>query len=327
MSPRRSTDIASWRQLQRVFSSKEGNLKVIALCVITATTFWFFNALNKVDYTTQINYPIVFAYQSDSTYLLSQLPEDIAVRVNGGGWDLLRKTLSINVQPIEVDLEEPTKVKYITGESLSETVKALLGDVRLDRILTDTLHINIDSTLTKEVTVLLDSSAVSLEEAHWITSPVLVSPRRATLKGPASVVSQAPDTLMVQLPEQEINEDYEETVNISYNNPMAEVNPEEAEVRFSVDHFIAFSKSVPLILRHFPKDSSVYLAQKSVQVNFWVEEALAEDISVDSIRFRVIADLHRTGPDSLLIPVIRYRPDFAHQITMTPSQLNVRYAP
>ncbi len=295
--------------------------------MLAATTFWFFSALNKNDYTTQINYPIVFAYEADSTYLLSQLPEDISMQVNGGGWDLLRKTLSINVQPIEVDLEEPTKVKYITGESLSETVRTLLGDVRLDRILTDTLRINIDSTLTKEVVVLLDSTTVGLEEAHWITSPVLVNPQRATLKGPASVVNQAPDTLVVQLPEQEISSDYEETVSISYTNPMAEVSPEEAEVRFSVDRFVAFSKSVPLTLRHFPRDSSAYLAQKTVQVNFWVEETVAEDISVDSVDFRVIADLRRTGPDSLLVPVVRRQPDFARQVIVVPRQLRVQYAP
>ncbi len=113
MNKRRKKDLPLWQRLNQRFSAKEGNLKIVLLCVLAATTFWFFSALNKTDYTTRLDYPIVFSYPTDSTYLLSQLPENISVQVSGGGWHLLRKTLLVNTRPVQITLDEPTRVKAI----------------------------------------------------------------------------------------------------------------------------------------------------------------------------------------------------------------------
>ncbi len=82
----------------------------------------------------------------------------------------------------------------------------MLGDVRLNYIVTDTLRINIDGVLEKQVRVVVDSNNVDLEENHWITSPIALQPNFVTLHGPASVVGQASDTLTINLPDREIDE-------------------------------------------------------------------------------------------------------------------------
>ena len=328
MSKHRKKDTPLWRRLGQLFPVKKGNLTVVTLCIIVATTFWFFSALNKSDYTTRINYPVTFSYPTDSTYLLSQLPESIILQVNGGGWNLLRKTLLANAQPIRIALDEPAETKFITGQSLSEEIKAALGDVSLDYIVTDTLHINIDSTLEKEATIVLDSAAINLEENHWLTSPVSMTPRTVKLHGPSSVISQAPDTLMVSLSDQEIDENYKETIPLSYSNTTVEVIPKEVNVAFDVAPFVPLNKQVSLTILNFPEDSSVYLVQNQVTVNFWMRESLIKDYPVDSARFRVVADLHNIDPqDSTLSPIVRAHPEFAKRISVRPSKLSVRYAP
>ena len=328
MSNRSSKKKSLWHRLGKLIPVKDGNLKVVTLCVIAATTFWFFSALNKNDYTTRINYPVTFAYSTDSTYLLSQLPESITLQVNGGGWNLLRKTLLVNTQPMEIILEEPTKTKYITGQSLAGEIERTLGDVRLDYIVTDTLHLEIDSMLEKEVTVALDSTAIDLEENYWITSPVAITPRRVKLRGPASVVGQAADTLMISLPDQEIDQEYEATVPLSYVNTMVEAVPKETQVQFAVAAFVPVNKRVPLVPLNFPKDSSAYLQQKQVNVSFWMRESLVEDNPVDSAKFRVVANYYNINVrDSTLVPSVSTHPDFARRIAIRPNKLKVRYAP
>lgn len=299
----------------------------MALCVIAATTFWFFSALNKSDYTTQINYPITFSYPTDSTYLLSQLPENIRVQVNGGGWNLLRTTLTLNTPPIEVTLDEPTRIDYITGQSLTDKVRATLGDVRVDRIITDTLRINIDSTLEKTVTLAVDSTTIDLEENYWITSSVSLTPRTVKLMGPASVINQVPDTLPIELPDQEIDEDYEATVPLHYVNTMAEIVPPEANVRFRVANFVPLSQRVPIAMLNFPPDSSVYLPQDQADVNFWVKESLADQLPEDSIFFRVVANYNNASSDSTLSLTVSKRPNFARKVTVVPGNVKLRYAP
>ena len=307
---------------------KKGNLKVVTLCIVAATTFWFFSALNKPDYTTQINYPITFSYRTDSTYLLSQLPESITLQVNGGGWNLIRRTLLVNAQPMEITLDEPTNTKFITGQSLAGEIERALGDVRLDNIVTDTLHINIDSMLEKPVTVAVDSTLINLEENHWLTSPITINPRTVTLRGPASVIGQAADTLTVSLPDQEIDENYEATIPLSYINTMVEVMPKEANVQFAVAAFVPVNKRVPLTRLNFPKDSSIYLTQNQVNVNFWMRESLVEDYPIDSARFKVVANFYNINPrDSTLVPIVSTHPNFARRIAVRPNKFKVRYAP
>ena len=325
MSRRKATDLSFRHRIAPFFTAKEGNFKVIILCIIAATTFWFFSALNKSDYTTQINYPISFVYASDSTYPLSQLPEEVRLQVNGGGWDLLRKTLLVDVRPIEVTLDEPTRVKYITGQSLAGDIEASLGDVRLEYILTDTLRINIDSVLTKEVVVAVDSASVDLEENHWITSSILLKPQVVRVVGPASVIRQAPDTLTVSIPDQEIAEDYEETLPLSYTSPLAEVIPDEADVQFEVDDFVVFNRSVPLIKLNFPIDSSAFLVEDRVKVNFWVKESLVDDMIVDSTDFRVVVDFSKARQDSTLVPIVTKKPSFIKNLSVEPRLLRLRY--
>lgn len=326
MNKRRKRDSPFWQRLGQRFSAKEGNLTIILLCTAAATTFWFFSALNKTDYTTRLDYPIVFSYSTDSTYLLSQLPENIRVQVRGGGWNLLRKTLMVNTRPVQITLNEPTKTKSIPGQALTEEVEAVLGDVRLSYIVTDTLHINIDSVLEKQVQVVLDSTSVALEENHWITSPILLNPRSVTLHGPASVVSQARDTLFIRLSDEEIDEDYQATVPLSYVNAMVEVVPPEAQLAFEVAPFVSFKKRVPLLTANFPQDSSAYLALDQVTVNFWIRESLAKEGLPDSTSFTVVADFLATDPrDSTVAPVVQKHPAYAHRITVRPVKLKVRY--
>ncbi len=326
MNKRRKKDLPLWQRLGQRFSAKEGNWTIILLCILAATTFWFFSALNKTDYTTRLEYPVVFSYPTDSTYLLSQLPENISVQVSGGGWNLLRKTLLVDTHPVQITLNEPTRVKAIPGQALTEEVEAVLGDVRLNYIVTDTLRINIDGVLEKQVRVVVDSSNVDLEENHWITSPIALSPTFVTLHGPASVVSQASDTLTINLPDREIDERYVATVPLRYVNTMVQVVPPEAQISFDVLPFVNFKKRVPLTTANFPGDSSAYLGLDQVTVNFWVKESLANENLLDSASFTVTANLSEVNSqDSTLVPVVQEHPDYARRISIRPAKLKVRY--
>ena len=56
------------------------NLRIVFLSLLTATIFWFFNALNK-EYTAKINYPVEIIYGRDSLVAVNELPKHIPVNV------------------------------------------------------------------------------------------------------------------------------------------------------------------------------------------------------------------------------------------------------
>lgn len=311
----------------RLFPSpKEGSLKIIFLCIFTATTFWFFNALNKSDYTTRIDYPISFRYDKDSTYLLNQLPENITVQVTGGGWNLLRKTILFDRQPVEIPLDEPIATKYITTQSITDLVENKLDDVRLDYIITDTLFLNIDKAASKKVQLAVDTAKIQLANNYRIVSDIRITPDTATLHGPANLISQAPNTVYVSLPDEPVTENFAEELPVVYNkSEHIQVNPEEVMVQFNIAPFSLYKKDIDIVPINFPEDSIIYLGRESVTISFWLQNNYVE--LANNYDFEVVANLRTFNPeDSTVTPSLKSYPDFAKDITITPSKVKVEYA-
>ena len=118
------------------------NWKVVVLSLVGATTFWFFNALNK-SYDTNINYPIEFVFDKDSVVVMKPLPENIRMNVSSGGWNLLRKTYWFNLPPIEIELTNPTSVQYMDRGLLFPIVVNQMTELRVNYIVSDSLFIDI----------------------------------------------------------------------------------------------------------------------------------------------------------------------------------------
>ena len=121
---------------------RKANWKVILLCFSTAATFWFFNALNKV-YTTRIDYPLNIVFNKDSLVAVKDPPEEIPVNVTGGGWQLLKRTISINTKPVVVQLENPVQTHFFTANNLLPIFSDQLTDLNINYIATDTIFFKI----------------------------------------------------------------------------------------------------------------------------------------------------------------------------------------
>ena len=295
--------------------------------MLAATTFWFFSALNKSDYSTKIEYPITFVYPADSTILLGELPENIILDVSGGGWNLLRKTFSIDKSPVVVELDEPTRTPYILGSDLMQDItEKLQGSLRLNYVVTDTIFIDIEKKAQKDVVLSIDSLHIDLEENFRIISPISIMPKTIVMDGPETQVEAAPDTFMIRIAEEEISENYNENVPVSYENPQyINLTPSEVNVSFEIAPFTLLTREVQPTLVNFPKDSSLTVAQEVVSISYWVRNDLLEP--QDSLRFTIMADLKKMNKtDSTITPELLSHPPAAKDILLLPTQLKVIHA-
>ncbi len=314
------------RFVQLFPAPKEGSLKVILLCFFTATTFWFFNALNKPNYTTRINYPISFNFNQDSIYLLSQLPENITVEVSGGGWNLLRKTLLFDREPVEIPLDNPTETKFIETRLITSLVENRLSGVQLDYIITDTLFLNIDKRTKKKVHLAIDTTKILLEDNYRLVAPPQILPDTATLEGPVSLVSKVPDTLYITPPGEAVGKNFSGELTVSYEkSDHLQITPDEVEVKVEVALFSLYEKRLEIKPVNFPKDSSIYLSQASATVSFWMQSNYTN--LAKNTDFEVIANLRNLNPeDSTIRPVLKSPPKFARDIVISPPKVRVVYA-
>jgi len=257
--------------------SSAENFKVVVLCILAATTFWFFTALNKT-YTTRINYPIKFNYESAGLVAVKELPENVVVDVTGGGWNLLRRTFWWKISPINIPLENPTNVRYIKGAALYPEIGAHLSELKLNYVATDTLYFDIQNTISKKFKLWLNDSSISLNDNYRITSEITLSRDSVLVTGPEKLVNELPKTIEINVNEKGINRSFSEKVKIpSFENALIKIEPKETEVSFEVTRFITKEIEVQVrkigfteeLSKRLPNVAMVLLTVKETEQKDW----------------------------------------------------------
>lgn len=305
-------------------SSYKDNWKVVLLCVITATTFWFFNALNS-GYDTRINYPIQFEFDPTDVVIVKKLPEKIEINVSGGGWNLLRKTLPFTTSPIIINLDNPVDRKVILGSSLVPIIAEQVNELTLNYVVTDTLVIDIERKIRRKFPLEIDSAGIDLAPAYRITSAISISTDTIELEGPQSYIEAAPERYMLELPDDRINSNYEEEIPLRVENAgLVYVRPEEVTVSFEVAQFQFFEKEIDITPINFPSESQLTLREDNVIISFWADRKHARE--VEQAKFRVVADFKKMDrSDSTIAPQIVQNPSFAKDIAIEPFKIYLLY--
>lgn len=293
------------------------------LCILAATTFWLLNALNK-RYTTKISYPIEFLLDDpESVVVVQELPSKVEIDVSGGGWNLFRKTVWFNVNPLAIPLNNPTEVKYIPGSSLVPLISEQLSDISLNYVITDTLKIDIEAKVSKSAYLRIDSANINLAPSYRMVSEIAIEPDTVAFVGPSSIISQLPDTVYLTLPTA-IATDFNENVKINgVESDHVSHAPQEVNVHFEVASFLRQTTVVDVILLNFPADSSAVLLDEKVEVIYTVQEEMAGEIEEED--FRVLADFNRFDrEDSTVTPFLDSIPDFLIDLKVNPERLRVK---
>ncbi|MEM7109669.1 MAG: hypothetical protein AAF519_15700 [Bacteroidota bacterium] len=275
--------------------------RVIILCFLAASTFWFFNALNE-DYSANVRYPLEFVYDTDKYVAVDALPEDIQLNVSGLGWNLLRNNLGIKVSPIQIPLDNPLEIKKISGSVMPAFLVDQLNEFDLNFVITDTLYIHLDKFEDRLLYVNIDSTTIDLESDFHLVSSVGLTPDTVRVSGPASVLADLPDTVTLTIPQDDIDEDYDEIIPVALNHPKARMlsrNPPTVNVSFNIDEFTSSSRLVSISDINFPENALLETGDITVDYVVSVDKAS----QVDPSEFEVVAEYATFNPsDSTVVP-------------------------
>ena len=272
----------------RIFPKDIRQWKVVLIAFAVATTFWFFNSLNK-DYTTSLDHPVTFVYNQDSLISVRKLPAKIGLDVTGGGWSLLRHESIFNPTPIQIDLSNPVGVSHLSWLEILPSIREQMGDLSVNQILQDTLRIQIEPIIEKTVQVWIDSTKLEMEEDFRLISPIRIDKREVTLRGPKSFIDTLDARYQIHFSEDEIDENFSGDIIVDVpRNEIISSNPPTILAAFEVDRFDRLQIDIPIEPSNFPPDSSVYLASGLVTVDFIVQRSLQREYSAQD--FIVVSD-------------------------------------
>ena len=288
-----------------------------------AATFWLFRALNK-SHSALISYPIEFVFNIDSTVVMNPLPTTIKIDVSSGGWNLFRRTLIFSIDPIKVELDNPSEVNFLTQSFLSPIVEDQLKGLTINYIVTDTLFLSIERKITKRMRLKVDSLSLPLEEDHQLISNITIQPDHVVLIGPESIINSFETNFYITLDENNIDEDFDGRVEVPIVfEDLIQSDPGEVNVSFEVDKFKNVKIGVPIILQNFPSNRVTTLLDSIVNVNYRVKESFKEEFSSED--FYVVLDYDFLKTDSLGVPVLIKYPDTLRTVSMDPQKVRFRH--
>ena len=108
-------------------------LKVAVYCLLTAGTFWFFNALGN-QYSTDINFPV--EYELSDGLILKKSSDHIFVLVSGTGWNIINHQIGFNTQPIVIKFDKEGKY-FIQSKDYTSFIRGELDNVEIKQFHTD----------------------------------------------------------------------------------------------------------------------------------------------------------------------------------------------
>jgi hypothetical protein len=297
-----------------LFQFNRTNWKAALLCLIAATVFWTFNALNK-EYTSNIKFPLRFEYDLEKASPLEELPTQLSLNVSGNGWQLVSQAVGYKLPVLTIPLEKPLEVKKLVGSTLLPLLADQLGKLHVNFVLTDTLYLHLDQNDKRRLKLFADSKGISYEEGYGRTSPIVILPDSILLQGPKSLLHRLPDSLLVSLPEKKLNSNYRRKIPIVFSgSEMINSNSEEAEVIFEVNEVMLLQLRSTLKIRNLQKGSRLEM-QDSLQISIQVPKSKEEDFK--NVLPTLALDLKKMKKgEHILKPLVEGIPSYASVVKL-----------
>ena len=193
------------RWFVRPFEGQEPSFyRAVTACLLAAGLFWQMNALNKT-YTTRLNYPLAWHYDSVRYVPLRPLPAAVPVTVTGQGWRLLRANLGWGTHPADLRPVPLPGTRYLPAEAWHRGLQNALEGVQVTEWSGDTLRLTFDRYVSRQLPLTLAADSGRRSTVHF-------TPAAVTFRGPASLVNALPTPYPLALP------------------PIAESDTEEMEI-------------------------------------------------------------------------------------------------
>ena len=176
----------------RPFAGQEPSFyRAVTACLLAAGLFWQMNALNKT-YTTRLDYPLAWHYDSVRYVPLRPLPAALPVTVTGQGWRLLRANLGWGIRPADLRPVPLPGTRYLPPGAWRRGLQNALEGLQATEWAGDTLRLTFDRYASRQLPL-----ALPPDSAQYTAQ---FQPATVTFRGAASLVNALPDPFLVAWP-------------------------------------------------------------------------------------------------------------------------------
>jgi hypothetical protein len=310
--------------LVKFLGIKKGDWKAITFCVFAAITFWFFNAMS-IDYSIDVKHPMIVRYDDELYVPLTNPPNQIRFSTTASGWDIFTKTNFINSSPIEVELDDFKKRKYITASRLKTIVAKQMNGIQINEILDDTIYVNFDKVKSKKIKLQVDAKKLDLAEGCRLAGAVLLEPSEAIVTGPLSFVKNVPDVVYVKMETKAISGKFAEEIPLktSLDNKL-KFNIEKVNVKLEAYQLEKTEKELKLSKINFPKKKKIKISEEKAVLVYYARE---EDLPlIEAQKFEAEIDFHSINEKDKTVKItLKKVPELIQHYQFEPKTVKISY--
>jgi hypothetical protein len=176
---------------------------IFVFFLFLSSVFWYINELGK-DINTTIQYPVRYINPPKGRVLTGNLPDRIALELQGPGYSILKMKFSGSRAPVVVDFSKvipkrlPGKQSsfYLVYSSLRESFsKQLHADFTIESIKPDTIYYGFDRLVTRRMPVIPD---IKVEISKSYKAIIVAEPDSVTVTGPKHILDSIPGIMTKQ---------------------------------------------------------------------------------------------------------------------------------
>ncbi len=284
------------------------------LCLLIASIFWVLNAMGSL-YNTNVNYPVL-VYEDSITNKKDALKTLMVMNVKGTGWEILKRTIMYQTDPIEVKWELFKYKRKLSSSKAFALLNPHLGNLKLNYLVTDSIVISSDNFVQKKIMLHYSNEQQKMKKGYKISSKVYLEPEYVIVKGSTEVLREISDTLNFYLNTKVMN-NVDTSIAVQSLFPKTVVVDEDrAHLIFDIAAYTKKTRSIKATLIDFPEQ------YKDLDVSFSIEYYVQnEDInSEETAKYKIMLDYHMLNAEKgTIIPVMVDYPEYIKDLTIKPA--------
>ncbi|WP_245553835.1 hypothetical protein [Cytophaga aurantiaca] len=190
------------------------------------------------DHLADVSYPIVFKYDNQALMHKNEDNTKITFHAYGLGWDLLKLKLNWFVDPIEIDITNRKKYRYVLASEIRPYLEDKLPIVEIRYFISDTLYTGLDKVKKDKMKIYVDREPTFLADDYKIDGNIRINPEYIVVTGPASILDTMSHKIVVKVSDNNIADAYKEEISLPKpSNPQVKYGADKVEVSFNVTKY------------------------------------------------------------------------------------------
>ncbi|PIE86326.1 MAG: hypothetical protein CSA05_01190 [Bacteroidia bacterium] len=282
--------------------------------LLISTIFWFLNALGK-EYTTNIVFPVVYENFPENKILVSELPDEISLKVSSFGFTILKETQTFGSSPITIDVGaialnrkeklDSTKYYVLSNTMIRDIEQQFSSDFKILEISPDSLYFQFEEIFSKKIPV-KNNINLKFEKQYVQKGKIQISPDSIIISGAASLIETI-DSILTK-PKTIENVNARITKKIALQEIEGTIlSDQEVVVDIPVERYTEEKFRLPIQVTNLPDSLRLKLFPSYVNVSYLV--AFNDYEVIDKKAFKAIVDydnLQQKQNNKLRVKIVNF---------------------